>query len=235
MPALAPSAVGAELLDDPSADPRAVAESLHHIARANRWLGGTWAADWGLDRALAGVAPGTELSMLDIGTGLGDLPQAARRRAASRGIALRPAGLERSPVAARLAAAGGLPMVIGDAGRLPFADGSVDLVLVSQVAHHFAPESAAELFRACDRVARRAVIVADLRRSPLAAAGFPLAARLFGFDPVTTADGLTSIRRGYTRAELAAILAMAGVAAEVRARPLWRIVAVWRPAAAAPP
>ena len=33
MPALAPSAVGAELLDDPSADPRAVAESLHHIAR----------------------------------------------------------------------------------------------------------------------------------------------------------------------------------------------------------
>lgn len=207
-----------------------MAESLRHIARANRWLGGTWAAWWGVDRALAGVPRGAALSLLDVGTGLGDLPRAARERARARGLTLRPIGLERSAVAARLATADGLPTVIGDAGRLPFADRSVDVVLVSQVAHHFAPEGAAALFRACDRVARRAVVVADLLRSPLAAAGFPLAARLFGFDRVTTADGLTSIRRGYTPSELAAILARAGISAEVSARPLWRIVAVWRPA-----
>jgi SAM-dependent methyltransferase len=225
------SAAGVELLDDPSADPAAVAESLRHIGRANRWLGGAWAARWGLDRALSGVPRGTTLSLLDIGTGLGDLPRAARRWAATRGIVLRPAGLERSGVAARLAAAEGLPMVIGDAGRLPFADRSVDIVLLSQVAHHFAPGSAAALFRSCDRIARRAVVVADLRRSAAAAAGFSLAAGVMRFDAVTVADGRTSIRRGYTTAELAQILATAGIDATISARPLWRVVAIWRPAA----
>ena len=97
------------------------------------------------------------------------------------------------------------------------------------VAHHFEPESVVELFRTCDRLARRAVVVADLRRAALAVAAFRCGAWLLRFDRVTTADGVTSIRRGFTRSELERLLARADVAAVVARRPGWRLVAVWAP------
>ncbi len=227
---LAPSPVGVELLDDPAADPAVVAESLRHIARSNRWFGGTWAVRHGLGRALAGVPAGASLTLADLGTGLGDLPRAAARWAARRGIRLVAVGLERSPVAARLARDGGVPCVVGCAGAPPFRDKSVDLVLVSQLVHHLADESAVRLFRACDRLARRAVIVADLRRGPLGPAAFWVGAHVLGFDAITVADGMTSLRRGYTTARLHELLAAAGVRGIVERRPGYRLVATWRPA-----
>ncbi|HXE57883.1 MAG TPA: methyltransferase domain-containing protein [Gemmatimonadales bacterium] len=221
--------IGAELLDDPGADPREVAASLRNIARANRWFGGAAAVRWALGRVLGNVAPGTALTLLDVGTGLGDLPRAAARWGAARGLRLSPLGLERNRTAAALAAAEGLPTVVGCAGALPLRDGSVDLVLVSQVAHHLAWESVVRLFRECDRVARRAVIVADLRRAGAAGVAYRWGALLLRFDPVTLADGLTSIRRGYTVEELRALLELAGVRGEVCGRPGFRLVAIWRP------
>ena len=62
------------------------------------------------------------------------------------------------------------------------------------------------LFRDCDRLARRAVVVADLRRGRLGPLAFWVGARALRFDPVTVADGMTSIRRGYTPAELRGLL-----------------------------
>ncbi|HEX3276667.1 MAG TPA: methyltransferase domain-containing protein [Gemmatimonadales bacterium] len=227
---LAPSPVGVELLDDPAADPAAVAESLRHIARANRWFGGAWAVRHGLARVLGDLPGGTELTLADLGTGLGDLPRAAIHWGARRGLRLRAVALERNPVAARLADGGGLPCVVGCAGALPFRDKSVDVVLVSQVAHHLAADSAVRLFRACDRLARRAVIVADLRRGPLGPTAFWVGARALGFDRVTVADGITSLRRGYTPDGLRALLAAAGARATVERRPGYRLVATWRPA-----
>ncbi len=228
---LAVSGVGAELLDDPTADPVTVAASLRDISRANRWFGGAAAMRRGLRSALDGVPPGSVLTLADLGTGLGDLPRAAMHWAARRGLRIVPVGLERSPVAARLARDGGLPCVVGCAGIAPFRDKSVDVVIVSQVVHHLAHDSAVRLFQACDRLARRAVVVADLRRGWLGPLTFWVGARALRFDPVTVADGMTSLRRGYTAAELRALLEAAGVRATVERRPGYRLVATWRPVA----
>jgi len=225
------SPLGVELLDDPAADPEVVTASLRNIARANRWFGGSAAMRRGLARALRGLSPGTTVTLLDLGTGLGDLPRAAVRWAARRGVRLVPVGLERSPVAARLAAAGGVPCVVACAGLTPLRNRSVDVVLVSQVAHHLSDQSAVRLFRECDRVARQAVVVADLRRGRLGPLAFWVGARALRFDPVTVADGMTSIRRGYTPAQLRGLLRAAGVHATVERRPGYRLVATWHPAA----
>jgi len=228
MTTFALSAVGHELLDDPAADPAAVAESLRHIARANRWLGGADAVRFGLMRLLRDVPRGARLTLLDLGTGAGDLPGAAVEWAARRGIELVPIGLERSPVAATLARSGGVPTAVGCVSALPFAPKSVDVVLASQLAHHLAPASLVGLAGDCTRLARIGVVVADLRRSRLAALGFPIAGRLLRFDRNTLRDGVTSIRRGFRASELRALLAAAGVNAAVHARPGWRLVATWR-------
>jgi len=224
-PAVAP--LGTELLDDPDADPAVVARSLTHIARANWWFGGRAAALWGIDQLLRDVGARDAVTLLDVGTGAGDLPVAAVRRAAGRGRRMRALGLERSPVAAALATARGVPTVLGCAAHLPVREGAVDIILLSQVVHHLAADAVVDLFRAVSRLARIGVVVADLRRSELAVAGFRVGSALLGFDAVTRADGITSVRRGYRAGELAALTARAGQSARVAHRPGFRLVAYW--------
>jgi 2-polyprenyl-3-methyl-5-hydroxy-6-metoxy-1,4-benzoquinol methylase len=231
MAGLSITSLGEELLDDPSAEPAAVAESLRNIGRANRWFGGAAAVRFGLARTLAGVPRGTTLTLLDLGTGLGDLPLVAAGWAAARGIRLVPVGLELSRVAAGLAFSGGVPTALACAGAPPIRDKSVDVVLVSQVAHHLTKTSVVDLLRTCDRLARRAAIVADLRRSAIAPLAFWCGARLLGFDAVTVADGMTSIRRGFTPTEMSSLLATAGIDGRVHRRPGCRLVASWSPQA----
>jgi hypothetical protein len=229
MAGLSITSIGTELLDDPGANPAAVAESLRNIARANRWFGGAAAVRFGLGRTLAEVPRGSHLSLVDLGTGLGDLPAAAVRWASRRGVHLWSVGLEVSRIAASLAHRAGLPTVLACAGAPPLRDKSVDIVLVSQVAHHLTLDSVVHLLRTCDRIARRAVIIADLRRDPLAPPAFWCGARLLGFDGVTVADGVTSIRRGFSPEELEGLLERAGVVGEVHRRLGFRLVATWIP------
>ena len=226
MSRLSVSCNGTEILDDLAADPTAVQTSLDNIARANRWFGGHAAVRYGLSRLLT---PGVgQVTLLDVGTGQGDVPIMARRWARARSIRLVAIGLDPHPVAARLAARHGVPTVRACGGDLPIRTGGVDLVVVSQVAHHFEPRSCITLFQECSRVARLGVVVADLRRSLPAAAGFWIGSRLLRFDPVTCTDGLTSLRRGFTAAGLRNLLIEAGVKAEVVRRPGARLVAIWR-------
>jgi 2-polyprenyl-3-methyl-5-hydroxy-6-metoxy-1,4-benzoquinol methylase len=221
---------GLELLDDPAADPATVRTSLGNIARANRWFGGRWAFRNALDRMLGSPQGGSTISLLDVGTGAGDLPRTAEDWARRHDCRLSALGIEPHPVAARLARESGLPVLRASGTRLPLRSGSVDVVLVSQVAHHLEPEALTALLRECDRVARRAVIVSDLRRSPLAMAAFWVGARLLRFDGATRSDGLLSIRRGFTPRELEGSLHRAGVTGRVWRQPCFRLLAAWRPA-----
>jgi hypothetical protein len=230
MAELSISPIGVELLDDPAADPATVTTSLQNIARANRWFGGAAAVRFGLDRTLGRTVTGQTLSLVDLGTGLGDLPAVAMRWAEHRAARIVPIGLELNRAAAGLAQRNGVPTMVACAGTPPLRDKSLDIVMVSQVAHHLSPESVVHLFRTCDRLARRAVIVADLHRHLLAAPSFWCGARLLGFDTVTVNDGVTSIRRGFSRRQLLDLMTLAGVKGRVTHRPGFRLVATWCPA-----
>jgi hypothetical protein len=152
-----------------------------------------------------------------------------RRAASAYGVSLTLLGLERIPAAAGAARVAGLAAVLADGGALPFPDRSVDIVIASQVLHHFPTEVAARWIAGFDRVARRAVVLADLRRSPAAMAGLWLASLALGFHPATRHDGVLSLRRGYSVREFAELLGRAGVRAPVRRRPIARLVASWTP------
>ena len=226
--------LGIELLDDPAADPETVARSLRNVARANRWFGGAAAVRHGLERVLRGQPAGRTLTLLDLGTGAGDLPRRAVRWARRRGYTVRPVGLELSRTAAGLAQQAGVPCAVGCAGEPPVRPKSVDIVLVSQVAHHFTPDSTIRLLRTCDQLARVGVVVADLRRARIAPIAFWFGARALRFDTTTVADGMTSLRRGFTAGELRGLLARAGVRGTVSRRLGYRLVATWLTRAEAP-
>lgn len=227
--ALTHSTVGREALDDPATEPALVERMLTDIARSNRWFGGRHAMRVGLAGLLAPSDRGRTLTLLDIGTGAGDLPHDAVRWAADRGITLVPIGLERIPAAARLARDGGLPTLLACAGALPVRRGGVDLVLVSQMLHHLDAASSVRLLAECHAVARRGVVIADLRPSPLAGVGYRLAGPLLGMHPMTVRDGVTSLQRGLTPDALRQLVRQAiGRDVPVRRLPGARVLAAWR-------
>jgi SAM-dependent methyltransferase len=227
---LGASPLGREALDDPHFPESLARATLEDIATVNRLFGGRAAAGFGLDRLLAGVPPGSRVSLLDVGAGAGDVASALRRRASRRGVDLVPVAVDTHRAAASLCAAAGLATVVAGVEALPVREGGVDLILASQFLHHFSRAAAAELIAAFDRTARLGVIVAEPRRSVGAMAGIWMASLALRLHPITRRDGVLSVRRSFTARELLGLLVAAGINAPVWRRPGFRLVAAWRPA-----
>ncbi|PYO97247.1 MAG: hypothetical protein DMD60_07700, partial [Gemmatimonadetes bacterium] len=168
-------------------------------------------------------------TLLDVGTGSGDIALAARAAARRRGIDLQAIGLELNPSAARMASAAGVPTIVGDGNALPVGPRSVDVIVASQVLHHLPRAVAVRWIAAFDRVARRAVVLADLRRSRVAMLGMWAASFALAMGHVTRHDAVVSLKRGYTKRELDEMLQEAGVRTAARYRRGARIVAAWSP------
>jgi ubiquinone/menaquinone biosynthesis C-methylase UbiE len=173
---------------------------------------------------------GASATLLDVGIGQADIPRKARARAQASGVALHTFGLDEAESLVRAAGDSLDGSIRGDARRLPVASASVDVVTCSQRLHHFADDEIPGVLRELDRVARGWVVVADLRRSWLAACGFWLVSWPLGFHRVTRHDGFVSVLRGFTVDELARhVLAATGQRAEVRRHLGFRLTATWRP------
>lgn len=221
------SPIGAEALDSPTFDAQLTRATLSDITVANTVFGGRAAVAFGVDRLLECAETGDSLSVLDVGAGAGDV-LAHLRRGRRAGVSVVPIAGDWHREAAKLCAARGLTALACDARELPFADGAVDVVVASQLLHHFTRPAARRLVRELDRVARIGVVVADLRRARTAQFWFRVASRGLGFHRVSRQDGVVSIRRGFTRSELDALLHAAGMSATVHRRPGYRLVAYWR-------
>ena len=223
---------GMELLDDPSTDAALAVRSLQDVVRSNRWFGGASAVMAELAPVLATArGQGGRLTLLDVGTGAGDIPELARRTADRAGVRLHTMGLEVTRVLAAASRPRSGDAIVGDALALPFADRSVDIVACSQVLHHFEHADGARLLAEMNRVARVRVVVADLRRAWAAAAGFWIASWALRFHPVSRHDGVVSVLRGFRAGELAAaVLEATGCRPSVRNRRGFRVTASWTPA-----
>jgi ubiquinone/menaquinone biosynthesis C-methylase UbiE len=192
----------AELLDDDLGTPDEIAKSLADLRHINNWFGGT-ATTTALLRRVAHQTGQTALALLEIGAGLGDVPLEARRALAKDGITLRVTLLDR--LWSHLPK-DGAPSVAGDAMHLPFRDDAFDVVSCSLFAHHFEPESLPLLVTEALRVARRAVLINDLIRSPLHLGLVYMGLPLFA-SRITWHDAPASVQRAYTLAEMKSLLA----------------------------
>ncbi|HYS70729.1 MAG TPA: methyltransferase domain-containing protein [Gemmatimonadaceae bacterium] len=219
---------GVEILDSPDIDPAIVTRSLTDVARANALFGGVSSAIDEIKDVLGELkSSGT---LLDVGTGLGDIPCRARDIARKNGVELTTIGLDAACELATASRSAVSFSVCGDALRLPFADNSIDIVMCSQVLHHFTGLDALRLLREMNRVARVRVIVSDLRRSWIAAAGLWLVSFPLRFHAVSRHDGVVSVMRGFTAGELVDTVHEA-VARKPRARRRrgFRITTSWSP------
>lgn len=218
---------GVEYLDV-DRDPALQRRSHKDIALANRLFGGIHAVQAELAPLLDSSGP--TATLLDVGTGTGDIPERLRKLALDEGVTLEVFGLDGRVELVKATREWPVAGVAGDALALPFARNAFDFVVASQVLHHFAHDEAVQLVREMHRVAKRRVVIADLRRSWVAVAGLWLVSFPLGFHKVSRHDGVVSILRGFEPTELRAIVRDAvGITPEVKRRLGWRITASWNP------
>jgi hypothetical protein len=183
--------------------------SLADLIRLNH----RWGGHSTLRRLLRQIAPGPSFSFLDVGAASGDM--GSRVRAWYPGA--RVISLDR--LASHLAE-GPNPRVAGDAFQLPIAPRSIDYVFCSLFLHHFTDEEVVKLLAGFGEVARRAVLVIDLERNPVAYYFVPWTKRLFGWHPITVNDAPISVEAAFRPRELEALARRAGLR-NPQARSYW--------------
>lgn len=130
-----------------------------------------------------------------MGAGTGLLGKTLAAWASRRGWHWRFTNLDTNPLALKI---GNLPDgVVGSALQLPFADGSFDLVVASQMTHHLANEQVVLHWREAWRVSRDAVFICDLHRNAGLYALVWLTLHLMRANRTVMGDGLISVRRGF--------------------------------------
>ena len=207
-----------ELLDSGSLSAREVAANLADLVRLNRLPGGTATSVRAVRALLDGMR---EASILDVGTGRADMP-IAFAHAGWRTVAV-----DANPQVSRIARRAterhaSIEVVDGDARRLAFGDDAFEVAHCSLLLHHLEPDEAVTALRELARVARRGVVVNDLRRGALPLLATVASTTFLARSRVTRVDGLASARRAYTVEELDRLLQRAGL------RRRWRSTA-WMP------
>jgi len=222
-----------EFLDQPECDPALAAASYRFMTMVNGYFGGIRV----VRRFLAGEAAERRVSaplrILDIGSGICDIPLAVSRWARASDISLKITCLEMADHAADIAR-GRIARAADPAVELLQEDvfthqpaEPYDCAVASMCFHHFSDAQILTLLRRVRGFVRNSVLVNDLRRSRLAS----LAARplLIGTPTGVRHDALLSIRRGFKVKELNALLRqLDGVTISVEPALWFRVAAIIR-------
>lgn len=142
--------------------------------------------------------------ILDVGTGSGGLLSAL----ADTDMPCELVGIDKSPAFAAMAAQRlGFRAVVreADATELPYADKSFDLATNTLMMHHLPHGVRHGLIREVARVARSAYVF-DLEVTLYGWVGFAFVAPLVGLGRDAVHDGMLSVRRGSTLAEMRGLM-----------------------------
>ena len=232
MALLSRAADAPERMDRPDVDPDTLRGALDHIAAVNRWLGARRALlrhlEWAFPHPDAGGTRGP-IRVLDLGTGSGDLAEVITRWGRQTGRRIHVVGVDLHAATLEIARrrTDAIPLVRGDGLRLPFRDGTFDLVHLSMILHHMDGAALTGLLREAARTGRGGrILVGELERSVLHYLGARiLAATIWRGNAVTRHDGPLSVRRAFKAPELLALAREAGLReAAVHRHPVYRLV-----------
>jgi len=220
----------AEWLDRTDNAPLDIVSTLDDIRLVNRYLFGSKILVRAVRPFLSELREGETLSVLDVGTGGADLPLDLVAEARRLGRKISIVAVDRDAVTldyARGKTAGTpeIEILSADAFELPFPPASFDLVTASMFLHHFRHDDAVRLLAGFKALARRAVLINDLRRHVVSWAFIGLTSRMTRRHPMFVHDAALSVLRGFTKAELLAAARDAGAAdATVKRRLPYRLL-----------
>jgi len=197
-----------EKMDAPDVPVEKLRSSFRFIRWVNRWLGGSASVLRHLKRWSKKWRKGQTIRILDVATGLGDIPLAIAAWAKKAGHDVRVVGIDRHATTLDLArehvaadpAGSRVLLVGGDALKLPFPPNSFDYCVSSMFLHHLGDLEAMTVLRHMDRIAKHGIIWNDLRRSRLGYWNTKLVT--LPLNDIVRFDGPVSVLAGFKKKEV---------------------------------
>lgn len=203
-----------EFMDDPDCDPAALRRSYLAFRLVNPIVSG-----WG-DTYRRLIRPflsaDTERTLLDVGCGGGDIARALAEYARRDGLKLRITAIDPDSRAIEVARRTPDPAVElrqAHTADLVAEGATFDFVISNHVLHHLDADELQQLLEHSEQLAGVIAIHADIARSRWAFLAFGAATVPLAVGSFIRHDGLASIRRSYTTAELRRV-----------ARERWRVI-----------
>lgn len=148
----------------------------------------------------------TESTLLDIGFGGGDIPIKLANWAKNDGMKLHITAIDPDPRALnfiqKLDRSGDIEFLQCRLSELNPSGKKYDFVISNHLLHHLRKEKMKEMLTSAQKLSRQKVIFNDIERNDWAYLLFSLLSRPVFQSSFITEDGLTSIKRSYTREEL---------------------------------
>ena len=200
-----------ELMDRPQPVSAELERDLQRIRQFNRYFG-----SYRLVLRFVGrwIKPGDRLHIVDLATGSGDIPRLIVDHARKIGAKVEIDALDRQLATLEIAR-----KLSADYPEISYLEANLlewqpsdhyDIVLCSLVLHHFSKKDAVRVLQRCRQLSRKFVLVSDLRRGFLAAAGVYLLTALIFREPMTRYDARLSAARAFSFAELGELARKAG-------------------------
>lgn len=217
----------AELMDGPSLALSDTEQALTDLDRVNKALFGYRASSRTL---VPRISKGPRCQVLiDLGTGSGRVSCRIKQLALRQGVSLRVIGVDRKLSHLLYGRRSSTPQlrVVADAEVLPFRTTAADWSFSNLLFHHFAVDKNRRILTEMQRVARRGVVVVDLRRALWARGLIRVLFPLLRVGPVASYDGKLSTDQAWCLEEVRQITANMPVE-ELRRRFPFRFTMVLR-------
>lgn len=193
-----------EIIDDLSITDERLDRALHELKVINFFLGGNSVSRAGISAVNRACTFRSTPVILDLGSGGSDLFFKVK----IMGRNVEPVSADINIRACRYTKIlhPEAQVVCCDALKLPFKDNAIDIIHASLFFHHFKEAEMKSILRRCSLVARHGIIINDLRRSIFALMGIKILTQLLSKSRMVRNDGPLSVRRGFIKSELLAIL-----------------------------
>lgn len=203
-----------EIMDDLSMEGKELSDALDQLTVVNRFLGGYKIVTNGLDKIVnrLNIAnTNTSLKIVDLGCGGGDTLKAIADWGKKKNLSLQLYGVDANAFTIKYA-----QKQTQSYSNIQYFQQNIfeencslegfDIVICSLFLHHFQEEELLIFLQKCKHSKIKALLVNDLQRHWLPYFLFKTVSTVFRASKMTREDGLLSIRKAFTKAEIDTLL-----------------------------
>lgn len=198
-----------EIMDDPDCDREGLFRTYETFDHVNRLLSG-WTSIYKKEIRPVLEASSSQITLLDIGTGGGDVPRHLSELAVKDGYSLDISAIDPDERAIEFAKSvnsfANIDFLCARSNQLVKENKQFDFVISNHLVHHLEESEILSLCRDAEKLCRHRVLFNDIERGDLGYAFFSMAAPLLFRNTFIPTDGLLSIRRSFTKLELSHLL-----------------------------
>ncbi len=207
---------GTEIMDDLNFHDAVVFQTLRELDFINHWLGGNTVTLKALEKVWDKIPKDKKISIADLGCGSGEMLRLISQKAKTENRKVLLTGIDANPYIIDYAKEQSTHFenLSFDAVNIfsaTFQQLQFDIINATLFLHHFSNEELIHLFAAMKKQAKRAIIVNDIHRHPLAYFSIRWLTTLFSKSSMVKFDAPLSVLRAFKRNELKLILEKAGI------------------------